>query len=65
MINSCTLITNNPERNTVTPKQEERVRNKIGKIKRALAADKKYWGGKDKCVGLTNDYQCLIFIYSV
>jgi tetratricopeptide (TPR) repeat protein len=29
----------------MTPKQEERTRNKIAKIKKALAADKKYWGG--------------------
>ncbi len=29
----------------MTPKQEERVRNKIRKIKAALAADKKFWGG--------------------
>lgn len=29
----------------MTPKQEERIRNKIKKIKTALAADKKQWGG--------------------
>lgn len=29
----------------MTPKQEERIRNKIKKIKAALAADKKFWGG--------------------
>ncbi|MEX0965955.1 MAG: hypothetical protein WD077_01860 [Bacteroidia bacterium] len=29
----------------MTPKQEERIRNKIKKIKAALAADKKHWGG--------------------
>lgn len=29
----------------MTPKQEERIRNKIRKIKAALAADKKRWGG--------------------
>lgn len=29
----------------MTPKQEERIRNKIKKIKAALAADKKRWGG--------------------
>lgn len=29
----------------MTPKQEERIRNKIKKIKAALAADKKLWGG--------------------
>lgn len=29
----------------MTPKQEERIRNKIKKIKAALAADKKYWSG--------------------
>jgi hypothetical protein len=29
----------------MTPKQEERIRNKIKKIKAGLAADKKYWGG--------------------
>ena len=30
----------------MTPKQEERIRNKIAKIKKALAADKRYWGGQ-------------------
>jgi hypothetical protein len=30
----------------MTPKQQERVRNKIKKIKAALAADKRYWGGQ-------------------
>lgn len=29
----------------MTPKQEERLRNKIKKFKAALAADKKFWGG--------------------
>jgi hypothetical protein len=29
----------------MTPKQEERIKNKIVKIKKALAADKKMWGG--------------------
>jgi len=29
----------------MTPKQEERVKNKIKKIRAALAADKKLWGG--------------------
>lgn len=29
----------------MTPKQEERIRAKISKIKSALAADKKHWGG--------------------
>jgi tetratricopeptide (TPR) repeat protein len=29
----------------MTPKQEEGIRNKIAKIKKALAADKKYWRG--------------------
>jgi len=29
----------------MTEKQQERIRNKIGKIKKALAADKKHWGG--------------------
>lgn len=29
----------------MTSKQEERIKNKIKKIKAALAADKKYWGG--------------------
>ena len=29
----------------VTPKQKERIKNKILKIKKALAADKKQWGG--------------------
>jgi hypothetical protein len=29
----------------MTPKQEERLRNKIKKIKAVLAADKKFWGG--------------------
>jgi hypothetical protein len=29
----------------MTPKQVERVKNKIKKIKSALSADKKYWGG--------------------
>ncbi|MBU2949436.1 hypothetical protein KO493_01860 [Tamlana agarivorans] len=29
----------------MTPKQIERIQNKIKKIKRALAADKKHWGG--------------------
>ncbi len=30
----------------MTPKQQERIKNKIKKIKTALAADKKYWGGE-------------------
>ncbi len=30
----------------MTPKQEERIRNKIRKIKAALAADKRAWGGE-------------------
>jgi hypothetical protein len=30
----------------MTPKQQERIKNKIKKIKLALAADKKYWGGQ-------------------
>jgi hypothetical protein len=30
---------------TLTPKQEERLRNKIKKIKAGLAADKRLWGG--------------------
>lgn len=30
----------------MTPKQHERIKNKIKKIKAALAADKKYWGGE-------------------
>ena len=30
----------------MTPKQEERIRNKIAKIKNALAADKRFWGGQ-------------------
>jgi len=30
----------------MTPKQEERIKNKIKKIKAALAADKKFWGGE-------------------
>jgi tetratricopeptide (TPR) repeat protein len=29
----------------MTPKQEERLKSKILKLKKALAADKKYWGG--------------------
>jgi len=29
----------------MTPKQIERVRNKIARIRKELAADKKYWGG--------------------
>lgn len=29
----------------MTPKQQERIKTKIKKIKAALAADKKYWGG--------------------
>lgn len=29
----------------MTPKQEERIRIKIQKIKKALAADKRFWGG--------------------
>lgn len=29
----------------MTPKQQERIRNKIKKIKAALAADKRFWGG--------------------
>lgn len=29
----------------MTPKQQERIKNKIKKIKAALAADKRYWGG--------------------
>jgi len=31
--------------NKMTPKQIERIKNKIAKIKRELAADKKRWGG--------------------
>jgi hypothetical protein len=30
----------------MTPKQQERIRNKIKKVKAALAADKKRWGGQ-------------------
>lgn len=30
----------------MTPKQQERILNKIKKIKAALAADKRYWGGE-------------------
>ena len=30
----------------MTPKQEERIRIKIAKIKKALAADKRFWGGE-------------------
>jgi hypothetical protein len=30
----------------MTPKQQERIKNKIKKIKAALAADKKHWGGQ-------------------
>lgn len=30
----------------MTPKQQDRIKNKIMKIKAALAADKKYWGGQ-------------------
>ncbi len=30
---------------TLTPKQQERIKNKIKKIKAALTADKKHWGG--------------------
>lgn len=30
----------------MTPKQQERIKNKIKKIKAALSADKKYWGGQ-------------------
>lgn len=30
----------------MTPKQQERIKSKIKKIKAALAADKKYWGGE-------------------
>ena len=29
----------------MTPKKQERIINKIKKIKAGLAADKKYWGG--------------------
>jgi len=29
----------------MTPKQEERIRNKIARIRKELAADKKRWGG--------------------
>ncbi|WP_241910479.1 hypothetical protein [Pseudotamlana carrageenivorans] len=29
----------------MTPKQVERIQNKIKKIKKELAADKKHWGG--------------------
>ncbi len=29
----------------MTPRQEERIRNKIAKIRKELAADKKQWGG--------------------
>ena len=29
----------------MTPKQEERIRNKIARIRKELAADKKHWGG--------------------
>lgn len=31
--------------NNMTPKQEESIRNKIAKIRKELAADKKRWGG--------------------
>lgn len=30
----------------MTPKQQERIKNKIKKIKAALTADKRYWGGQ-------------------
>jgi hypothetical protein len=30
----------------MTPKQQERIKNKIKKVKAALAADKRYWGGQ-------------------
>ncbi len=30
----------------MTPKQQERIKNKIKKVKAALAADKKHWGGE-------------------
>lgn len=36
----------------MTPKQIERIQNKITKIKRALAADKRKWGGYDDSRGL-------------
>jgi len=29
----------------MTEKQAQRLKNKIAKIKKALAADKRYWGG--------------------
>lgn len=37
---------NQYDTSVMTPKQEERIRNKIRKIKAALAADKKFWGGE-------------------
>ncbi|AJR03002.1 tetratricopeptide repeat protein [Siansivirga zeaxanthinifaciens] len=30
----------------MTPKQQERIKNKIKKVKAALAADKRFWGGQ-------------------
>ncbi len=30
----------------MTPKQQERIKNKIQKVKAALSADKKHWGGQ-------------------
>lgn len=36
----------------MTPKQIERIQNKIANIKRALAADKRLWGGYDDSRGL-------------
>ena len=30
----------------MTPKQQEKIKNKIKKVKAALAADKRYWGGQ-------------------
>lgn len=30
----------------MTPKQQERIKNKIKKVKAALAADKRFWGGE-------------------
>lgn len=30
----------------MTPKQQEKIKNKIKKVKEALEADKKYWGGQ-------------------
>jgi hypothetical protein len=36
----------------MTPKQMEKIQNKIAKIKRALAADKRQWGCYDDSRGL-------------